>query len=74
MPSLAEGAYPLSTLGFHTGADWACSLDLKSTSEFPMQHGRTLPIACGGVQATPAWTIPILLSSSLIALASEVCM
>ncbi len=58
MPSLAEGAYPLSTLGFHTGADWACSLDLKSTSDFPTKHGRTMPIACSAVKATPSWTIP----------------
>ena len=47
MPSSAEGVYPLSTPGFHIGADWACSLSLKSTSEFSTKHGRALPISCG---------------------------
>ena len=61
MPSLAEGAYPLSTLGFHIGADWACSLGVQSTLEIPTKQGRTLPCSYGGVKATPAWTISILL-------------
>jgi len=38
MPSLAEWAYPLSAPVFHTGADWACSLGLKSTFEFPTKE------------------------------------
>jgi hypothetical protein len=48
MPSLAEGAYPLSTPGFHAGADWACSLDLKVRLNFLRNTAGHCPLHAAG--------------------------